>query len=381
MLSSHLDYEKHIKLYFVRNRTRTTTNANSVGHDSPYCAHHMANILEKLRNKGRYIVFAHDLVVSSRLTNIVRSSVPSYHSFSAESSNHKSNMEQHQHHQRHPHSSSVRNASKGHHLISLIAYSLPEVLNRNTSRLVRKTTCKNNCAKPASVHSNTVNLHVATRGNITLACRIDGNPLPWIEWYRNGKRLRTRPGKRVFITQKKRVSHLTIVRASHRRDSGIYKCQAMNVASKQPAVKYFQVFVNNRNHRKNRPSLSVQSSSTISKNNKNDENIDHDPLSVQLSNNADDQLSNNVSPYGRSNSDNYFGEERTMKCPLSEFCLNGSKCFLYESLGEYVCQCADGYRGRRCEFKDINMYPAQKALLDYDLNTRMLHSYRVSDRM
>lgn len=141
-----------------------------------------------------------------------------------------------------------------------------------------------------------------------------------------------------MFDQHRRVSHLTIVRASHRRDSGIYKCQAMNVASKQPAVKYFQVFVNNRNHRKNRPSLSVQSSSTISKNNKNDENIDHDPLSVQLSNNADDQLSNNVSPYGRSNSDNYFGEERTMKCPLSEFCLNGSKCFLYESLGEYVCQ-------------------------------------------
>ena len=58
-------------------------------------------------------------------------------------------------------------------------------------------------AKAAVVYASGNYFTAKIRGNITLACRVDGNPLPWVEWYRNKKKLRSRPGKRVIIKQKK----------------------------------------------------------------------------------------------------------------------------------------------------------------------------------
>uniref|UniRef100_A0A1B6CAX7 EGF-like domain-containing protein n=1 Tax=Clastoptera arizonana TaxID=38151 RepID=A0A1B6CAX7_9HEMI len=49
----------------------------------------------------------------------------------------------------------------------------------------------------------------------------------------------------------------------------------------------------------------------------------------------------------------------TYKCPpeyAAWFCLNGATCFTVK-IGEqllYNCECADGYMGQRCEFKDLD---------------------------
>lgn len=49
---------------------------------------------------------------------------------------------------------------------------------------------------------------------------------------------------------------------------------------------------------------------------------------------------------------------QTYQCPEAYakwYCLNGATCF-FVRIGEsilYNCECADGYMGQRCEFKDL----------------------------
>lgn len=41
------------------------------------------------------------------------------------------------------------------------------------------------------------------------------------------------------------------------------------------------------------------------------------------------------------------------KCPYSGYCLNGGTCMMFKIVGELVCQCADGFKGQRCEEKEV----------------------------
>lgn len=41
------------------------------------------------------------------------------------------------------------------------------------------------------------------------------------------------------------------------------------------------------------------------------------------------------------------------RCPFDAYCLNGGTCTYYDTVGELVCQCAEGYKGLRCENKDV----------------------------
>merc|ERR550517_1548188 len=42
------------------------------------------------------------------------------------------------------------------------------------------------------------------------------------------------------------------------------------------------------------------------------------------------------------------------RCPIPDYCLNGGTCQFYSTLGEQTCQCAKGYRGKRCERKYVS---------------------------
>ena len=38
-------------------------------------------------------------------------------------------------------------------------------------------------------------------------------------------------------------------------------------------------------------------------------------------------------------------------CPIHSYCLNGGSCLYYQSIGELVCRCSEGFTGQRCQFK------------------------------
>nr|XP_027200253.1 myb-like protein I [Dermatophagoides pteronyssinus] len=378
------NYETQIKLYFVRNQNESM--------ETPFCAIYMPQIWEKLRTKTRYILFAQQQILSTRgfmLPPISSSSSLSNNDLHKQFNNRLITNDNNHH------------RIIGHQLISMITYTIPETLSRNTSRLVRKILCRD-CAKPARIiHSSRERLDIISKQNITLSCRVDGNPIPWIEWYRNGRRLRTR--RRVKINTRRRISQLTIIRASVRRDHGTYECRAMNVVSKEPSVKRFHVNVqwpiNHLKHRKtllgkhNRhPSSSTSSTSFTSSsssyssgvrktkidndNTRNNVIIGTNHYNIHQitdnNDNSDDIFNYNHQQQMNNNNNNNDGignqniySEIPQPCPIASFCLNGGTCSLYKHLGEYVCECADGYKGHRCEYKDLQKYPV-KTLVDYD---------------
>ncbi|XP_068231593.1 uncharacterized protein [Palaemon carinicauda] len=43
------------------------------------------------------------------------------------------------------------------------------------------------------------------------------------------------------------------------------------------------------------------------------------------------------------------------KCPIAGYCLNGGTCMMFKIVGELVCQCAEGFKGQRCQEKEV--YP------------------------
>lgn len=74
---------------------------------------------------------------------------------------------------------------------------------------------------------------------LKLDCRVQGNPSPWVQWYRNGKLLRNKRGRLQMgwtRARRGRVNRLQIELRSGRNESGIYECRAMNVAAREPAV-------------------------------------------------------------------------------------------------------------------------------------------------
>ncbi|XP_069162832.1 uncharacterized protein [Procambarus clarkii] len=42
-------------------------------------------------------------------------------------------------------------------------------------------------------------------------------------------------------------------------------------------------------------------------------------------------------------------------CPNLGYCLNGGTCMMFKIVGELVCQCAEGFKGQRCQEKEV--YP------------------------
>ena len=68
---------------------------------------------------------------------------------------------------------------------------------------------------------------------LQLNCRALGNPSPWVEWFRNGKLLRNRPGRFQIRTGRSvgprgaqaRLSQLELELRPGRNESGIYECQ------------------------------------------------------------------------------------------------------------------------------------------------------------
>ncbi|XP_054166654.1 uncharacterized protein LOC128964121 [Oppia nitens] len=314
LMPSNVVITSHVTLYFVRNK--------SVKPEPPYCAIYLDNqLIDSLRPQEKYIIFA--ATTSAGSNGITSNSVHYFNSINSNNSNVS------QHHQNHwmrlnsstgsstssSSSSSSTGSSTGAHplhaTINLSIYASPEPHSKRSARLVRKVLCQR-CAKTPIVRQLNGDVRIPTKGTLRLRCKVSGNPLPRVEWFRNGKRLRNRG--RTVIREHRHTSRLEIRRVNP-SDGGYYECRAINVVSRHPSTAKHRVYIIKESSGSGKWQSSSSSTSTTT---------------------TRGPLWPHVRP-----------------CPIPSFCLNGGTCTLYESVGEYVCQCADGYVGQRCESKDI----------------------------
>ncbi|XP_046393766.1 protein vein-like isoform X2 [Ischnura elegans] len=174
-----------------------------------------------------------------------------------------------------------------------------------------------NCVKPPSV-SGLKDVALRVKQKLRLVCRTKGNPLPSVAWYKDGQRIQT--GKRIRITTKKRRSALVIPRL-RLDDGGVYECRAVSVTGASAAISARVTVVPGAPS----PPSMLPAPATAPP-----------PGGVVRQENTTTLWPLLGGP-----------------CPLPAFCLNGGTCTYYETLGELVCQCAEGYKGRRCENKDV----------------------------
>lgn len=175
---------------------------------------------------------------------------------------------------------------------------LPEPVTRKMMKDVRKIACQN-CAQPPSVRQ-LEDVFIKSGGRLKLHCRVDGNPLPSIQWFKNGKKIESKG--RIKIKNKRKQSKLTI-KTVRQKDSGEYECQASNV-------------------------------------------VQHETVSSK----AIVMVIKNLTATATTK---HMGIDMGIPCPVDTFCLNGGNCTFYEMFGEYVCNCAEGFMGQRCDHKSV----------------------------
>ncbi|XP_054717243.1 pro-neuregulin-2, membrane-bound isoform-like isoform X2 [Uloborus diversus] len=169
-----------------------------------------------------------------------------------------------------------------------------------------------NCAKAPTVR-NLKDTKVEMNSKLKLKCRISGNPPPRVTWFKNG--IRVKSDGRMKVRSKRRHSQLVISQVNF-QDAGTYECSASNILG------------------------NATTSATVIINATTDWVFKKSP------------------------------------CPKNNFCLNGGNCSYFETVQEYVCECAEGYRGQRCESKAASIFNnAPKAPHDLDATTHMLTHY------
>lgn len=139
------------------------------------------------------------------------------------------------------------------------------------------------------------------RRRLRLVCRTTGTPPPAVQWFKDGVRVAasgTSGRVRVLHSKKKSALVIAKVRPS---DGGRYECKAVSVTGRS------------------------------------------DSASAAVSVQADPRQDNATTLWPLVGG----------RCPFDAYCLNGGTCTYYDTVGELVCQCAEGYKGLRCENKDV----------------------------
>jgi hypothetical protein len=188
--------------------------------------------------------------------------------------------------------------------------------NKRSEKAVKDVVCLN-CVRPPSV-TGLHDISLKPKEKLKHVCRVKGNPLPAVLWYKDG--VRVQPSRKIRIHTKKRRSTLVIPKVRP-EDAGLYRCEAKSVIGIDANITARVTVISDT-----RP----ENTTTLW------------PL------------------YG-------------VPCPVETYCLNGGTCFYYETVGELVCQCADGYKGQRCENKAVfNRGNVRKGAWALDASTRML---------
>ncbi|XP_054263359.1 protein vein isoform X2 [Macrosteles quadrilineatus] len=175
----------------------------------------------------------------------------------------------------------------------------PVFRSKKNLQAVKDVLCRD-CVRPVDVWGLR-DVTVKVKERLRLVCRCSGNPLPAMLWLKDGQRINATRNTR--IQYKKKRSSLLIPRVRV-EDAGRYECRAISVLGESMAT-YATVTV-----QPVKPSSGADNTTTLW------------PL---------------------------VGSP----CPIDTYCLNGGTCTYYETVAELVCQCADGFKGQRCESKDV----------------------------
>ncbi|XP_076329924.1 protein vein-like isoform X5 [Tachypleus tridentatus] len=224
-------------------------------------------------------------------------------------------------------------------LMFITSSSLVSLSSLATSPLPEVDTCavpsggvpgkwgRNYYATPPSARIHPIRVRTKLNTQLKLQCKVKGNPWPKVQWYKNKKLIKE--NKRIQIQTKRKSSVITVKRVK-RRDGGRYECRASNILAPISTSKVKVVVTGSR-----KPTKSSE----------------HSTESTSW----------------------HF---KRSPCNVQSFCLNGGTCTMIESLQERVCECADGYKGRRCEQKDtiytFGVLP--QTLADIVTTTRTLES-------
>lgn len=187
----------------------------------------------------------------------------------------------------------------------VVGTAFPEELTKKAMRQVTKVLCKN-CAKRAGIEGLR-NIRLRERQKLRLQCHLKGNPIPWVKWFKDGEEIQG--GGRIKVRTKRRSSKV-IIRHVRLHDSGVYECRAGNVVDDRATFARAIVTV----------------------------------IANKITTKPDNET-NSTAPTI------WPGEP----CPIKDFCLNGGKCTFYRIVGEYVCECTEGYVGLRCHYKDVRV--------------------------
>jgi len=169
-----------------------------------------------------------------------------------------------------------------------VAVAEPELVRKKTLKAVKHVLGCSKCVTKPLLRTPK-SKRVSDGSKLRIKCKVTNRayPAPAIAWYKDGALL-TR--SHAHIDTKKKRSVLVVMRATG-RDSGIYTCQATNIAG----------------------TSSVTTSVTI----------------------------RHTAPQ----------THQASSCPIHSYCLNGGSCLYYQSIGELVCRCSEGFTGQRCQFK------------------------------
>ncbi|XP_065208283.1 protein vein isoform X3 [Planococcus citri] len=180
----------------------------------------------------------------------------------------------------------------GPHNYTILGEPVPKT--KRNLQAVRDVLCRN-CVRQIGVWG-LKNVSVDVGKPLQLVCRVKGNPLPALQWFKDGSPIIVNSRLRIQYKKKRSLLVIPEVRNS---DAGRYECRGMGVQSISP----------------------VSSSATV---------------------NINTRVNNNLWPLAGK------------PCPMDlVYCLNGGSCTFYETIGEFTCQCADGFNGARCESKDV----------------------------
>lgn len=181
------------------------------------------------------------------------------------------------------------------HNYTIIGEPVPK--SKKNEEAVKSVLCRN-CVKQINVEGLENKTAVKLGEELRLMCRIQGTPLPALQWFKDGAPIIVTSRLRIQYKKKRSVLVIPEVRNS---DSGKYECRALGVQSINP----------------------VSRSSIVT---------------------VDTRFENITSLWPLEGK----------PCPTNVvYCLNGGTCTYYETIGELTCQCADGFNGGRCENKDV----------------------------